>query len=158
MKKIVFAAIAAILVSTGAMAQQNENKPERRQFSQSEMIQHRTDNMVEKYKLSADQKAKLVELNTKYADKMMPRGRRNFGPDARRQGQRPQRQLPDSLKQQRPRNFNGAGNNREDFRKAMEEYNTQLKAILTEEQYKAYEEDQKKMREQGPRNRRQPAQ
>lgn len=151
MKKIIFAAVAALLVSTGAMAQ-DEKKAERRQFSKSEMIQRRTDSMVEKYSLTDAQKTKLQELNAKYADKMTPRGRRGqFRPDGPR-GQRPQ--VADSLKQ-RPRNMEKSGEKREDFRKVMEEYDAQLKTILTEEQYKAYQEDQKKMREQGPRGRRQ---
>ena len=39
------------------------------------MIQHRTERMAQRYSLTDEQKAKLTELNTKYADLMArPRG------------------------------------------------------------------------------------
>jgi hypothetical protein len=154
MKKIAMAIAAALMMSTSAMAQNEEKKGEPRQFNKTEMIQQRTDATVKRYGLNEEQAAKLLELNTKYADKMGPmrggprgqQGGRGFGGrqgmgQGQGQGPRMHRQAPDSLRNNAPRM------NREEMQKSMEEYDTQLKAIFTPEQYETYQADQKKMRE-----------
>ena len=70
MKRIVLIMTAAVLMGTTAMAQGNNGQ--RPQFDRTEMIKQRTDAMVEKYKLDADQAKKLLELNTKNAETMGP--------------------------------------------------------------------------------------
>ncbi len=155
MKKMVLTMTAALMITMGTMAQ-DENKqnvrPERRQMNQTEMIQHRTQQTVEKYGLNEEQAKKLQELNTKYADKMGPRGGRNGGmrPGGSRQF-RKDGARPDSLRQQPP--------SREDMEKmmrqhqeAMAAYDAELQKIMTEDQFKAYKADMEKRMKQGPGN------
>ena len=70
MKKV-FLALVAMITVTAAQAQ-GDNRPQRgdRQVDRTEMIKQRTDNTVQKYGLNEDQAAKLLALNTKYADKI----------------------------------------------------------------------------------------
>jgi hypothetical protein len=157
MKKILFAIVAAALVSTQAMAQDeiSEQRPERK-FDKTEMVKHRTDETVSRYKLSDKQAKQLLELNTKFADKMGPRGPRPGGhhgrPGVRRppmppsdaQGQRPEGQRDDSKMKER----------RAEMEKTMKEYEAELQKIMTADQYKSYQEDQKKMRKRVHRPRR----
>lgn len=158
MKKIILASVAMLLLSTGAMAQ-DQQRQQRREFNPEEMIQRRTQGMVEKYGLNEKQSAELLELNKNYATKMGPRapfGRRDQG--ARPNRDRRNRQMNDTLKNQRPqrpeRNNDARPENRPnmaEMKAVMDEYNAKLKTIMTEEQFKAYQEDQNKMRQQGPR-------
>lgn len=157
MKKIVFAMMAAFLLTNTAMAQEvNGQKP--KQFSKKEMIQHQTDGMVERYGLDKEQAAKLLELNTQFADKMPGRG---FGPQ--RQGKRPdgkrfegKRPVEKVGKAMRPDSIRHKGQGQrpdmEQMKKNMEEYEAQLKTILSTDQLKAFKADREKMRQRGPRN------
>lgn len=145
MKKILFAIIASLTFSIGAMAQEEnkENRPERQQLDPAEMAQRRTDGMVKKYGLNDEQAKKLLELNTKFTGMMRPRG------DMKR-AKRPDGAAPDSTRKARPQRMErkgGRGEMSESMRKQMEEYKAGLKTILTEEQFNAYEADMKK----GPR-------
>lgn len=167
MKKIVLAMAAAFLMTAGAMAQDSERggRPERRQWSQTEMIQHRTDAMVQKYGLSEEQAAKLLTVNTKFAEKL-PRGfngnglrrpgmRPGRGPqdrvDSLRPNRRPEMRMPnDSAQQARPRRDGRPRVDFEQMRKSMEEYNAELKGIMTSEQYESYLSDQKQMMQRQP--------
>jgi len=148
MKKIVFAIATALMMSMSAMAQDAEQaqRGERRQLNGTEMIQNRTNETVKKYGLSEEQAAKLLELNTKYADKMGPR--MAGGPRGQRgagfQGKRPQPQQGDSISREGRRGFGGG--NLEEMRKNREAYDAELKGILTPEQYEAYQADRKQMR------------
>lgn len=153
MKKIVMTMAVALLVSTGAMAQDVKN-PERKQLTKAEMIQHRTDRMVKTYQLSEEQAAKLLELNNQYAD--VTAGPRRGGngprPDFRRPDGKPQEQMPDSLKKKGPRGEKMGGMpNFEEMKKKMDEYDAKLQAIMTPEQYAAYKADREKMMQRGPR-------
>ena len=152
MKKIFVTMMAALLVSTSAMAQEqqeNQQRPERK-FDKTEMIKHRTDETVSRYKLSDKQAKQLLELNTKYADKMGPRGPRRHGhhgagrppmPPKDDKAQRPEPPKDDSKMQER----------RKEMEATMKAYDAELKKIMTDDQYKSYQADQKKMREKGPR-------
>ena len=107
MKKVMMALIAATMISGSAMAQ-DENKDGQRP-DPKEMIQKRTDAVVEKYGLDEAQAAKLLELNTEYAEKMPMMGGRGGrqggpqggpgqgGPQGGPQG--PQGERPDSVGQ-----------------------------------------------------------
>jgi hypothetical protein len=154
MKKIVLTMIAAVMMGATAMAQQaNPNNGERRQFDPQEMVKQRTEATAKKYGLNEEQTQKLLDLNTRYQGKIGPMGGMGGmrqGQGRRQMGQRPQGQAPrraqnDSVRSERPRPQGGQGNfggaNREEMRKNMEAYEAELKTIMTEEQYKAYQND-----------------
>jgi hypothetical protein len=159
MKKLVLTMIAMVTMSLGAMAQ--DTAQVRRQFNPEQMAKMRTDAVVKKYGLNDDQAKKLLDLNTRFAGKIRPMGpmggQRRGG--QRMQGDRPQRMNPDSLRaqgQRRGQGQRGGGFNREEMQKNMEDYNNELKAILTPEQYEAYQKDEQQNRRQfnGPRRER----
>lgn len=159
MKKLVLTMIAMVTMSFSAMAQ--DTAQVRRQFNPEQMAKMRTDAVVKKYGLNDDQAKKLLDLNTRFAGKIRPMGpmggQRRGG--QRMQGDRPQRMNPDSLRaqgQRRGQGQRGGGFNREEMQKNMEDYNNELKAILTPEQYEAYQKDEQQNRRQfnGPRRER----
>ena len=148
MKKLVMAVMATMMLASTAMAQETNGK-ERKQMTKTEMIQQRTDGMVKRYSLSQEQAAKLLELNTQYADKLPGRG---FG------GPRMGRPHDGKGKVARPDSV-GKGPrkermNPEEMKKTMQAYESELKSILTEDQFKAYQEDRQKMMQHRPHNRR----
>lgn len=132
MKKIILSLIALFAMTTAVLAQdQAQNNQQRRQrMDPTQMIERRTQQMVETYKLSEEQAKQVKELNEKFFRNM---GQRQRGENAGEQ--RPQRS-ENAGEQQRPRGAN-----------FMTEYNEELKKILTEEQYKAYQADAEKMRQ-----------
>lgn len=163
MKKIIMAIAAAVMMSSSVLAQENnpEVRPEMKQPDMTEMVKNRTDETVKRYGLNEEQAAKLLDLNTRFADKIGPRGgMRRFGqpggqrPDSVRQ--RPQRErgemrgAPGGRRGGRPE---GRGNF-EEMRKNMEAYEAELQKIMTEEQYNAYKADREKRMQEGPRGRR----
>lgn len=159
MKKLVLTMIAMVTMSLSAMAQ--DTAQVRRQFNPEQMAKMRTDAVVKKYGLNDDQAKKLLDLNTRFAGKIRPMGpmggQRRGG--QRMQGDRPQRMNPDSLRaqgQRRGQGQRGGGFNREEMQKNMEAYNNELKAILTPEQYEAYQKNEQQNRRQfnGPRRER----
>lgn len=159
MKKLVLTMIAMVTMSLSAMAQ--DTAQVRRQFNPEQMAKMRTDAVVKKYGLNDNQAKKLLDLNTRFAGKIRPMGpmggQRRGG--QRMQGDRPQRMNPDSLRaqgQRRGQGQRGGGFNREEMQKNMEDYNNELKSILTPEQYEAYQKDEQQNRRQfnGPRRER----
>ena len=178
MKKMILAITAALMMSVTMTAQETttEEKPEMKRPDMTEMVKQRTDETVKKYGLNEEQAAKLLELNTKYMGNFGPR-RGGMRPGGMREarGMRPDsmrqhRMRPDSMRQHRMRPEGemkegqerparpemregrpGMRGDREGFRKQMEEYNAEIQKIVTEEQYKAYKEDQEKRMQQGPR-------
>lgn len=149
MKKIVLTIALTALVAVAATAQDAKND-EPKHPSRSEMIAHRTERMVERYKLDENQAAKLKELNEKYADVMaVPhRGGGRHPRGARFEGKRPDRKFVekgDSLKVREPRKDGDTKKQFEAFRKQMDSYNNELKEILTQEQFAAFEADREKM-------------
>lgn len=165
MKKMMMLIMAALTISLGTVAQeeqQQSEKREQRQMNQDEMVQRRTDAMVKKYGLNETQAAQLLELNKQFAKKMAPRRgapgrhdradrprgeRRDSAQAAPRRAPR-QAERPDSTGRFRP---GMRGQMSEEMRKNMEEYEAGLKKIMTEEQFKAYQEDQKNRRQPGRR-------
>ena len=70
MKKLLLTMAAAFIMSATAFAQGGFGGGQG-QFDPEQMIQMRTDRTVEQYKLNADQAKQLLELNTKYNDRLM---------------------------------------------------------------------------------------
>ena len=154
MKKMVLTMMVALLVGTSAMAQDSQNDSRHpAKFDKTEMIKHRTDDIVSRYKLDEKQAKKLLELNTKYADKMMPRGHRHHGHHGA--GRPPMPPKDDKLQRREPPKDGGKmKERRKEMEATMKAYDSELKKIMTDDQYKSYQDDQKKMREKhhGPRS------
>ena len=129
MKRFFMIMTATVLMGTTAVAQ--DNNGQRPQFDRTEMIKQRTDAMVEKYKLDADQAKKLLELNTKNAETMGPgmgMGRMGGGMTEE------QRAQFEEMRKQREEN--------------QKKYNAELEKILTPEQFKSYQKDMEEQRAQ----------
>ena len=144
MKKYLLAFVLCFSLSAACVMAQDNNG--RKKLDKSEIIQKRTDRMVEKYGLDEKQAKDLLELNTQYADKMFMGGR--VGP---MKGMRRDRANNDSvLVKERP-----SKEQIEAMMKTMNEtreaYNNGLKKIMTDDQFSKYEEDQKKMMKRRPR-------
>lgn len=156
MKKNIIALVAVAMMATTAMAQNdsiNKRQMRERKFDPTEMVKKRTEGTATRYGLDEAQKAKLLELNTKYAKSMMgPRMQpRRPGGMNRPQG-RPER---DSVNRPEPNEEMKA--KMEERRKKMEEdmaaYNKELQSIMTADQYKSYQADMQKRMLRGPQKR-----
>ena len=152
MKKMMMTLLAAVVVSTAAVAQnKDDNKSPQDNNRKQEMVKHRTDRLVKDYQLNDQQARQLLELNTKYADKMRPHHPRHHGPHGMK-GQRPEPPKGDK-KGERPEPPKG---DRQDRRKEMDEtmkaYEAELQKIMTPEQFKKYQADMQQRRDKGPRH------
>lgn len=157
MKRIMMIMAAAVLMSSSAVAQEEKqgNRPEKK-LDKTEMAKRRTDRMVKDYSLNDKQAKQLLELNNKYIDKMGPRGGRpHHGPKGG--PNRPPRDRKD-LKGQRPEPPKDGermappkeGKHKEHHKKMeekMKAYDAELKKIMTEDQFKAYQADMQKRRQ-----------
>jgi len=165
--------LAAALMVSVAVAQENqgEARPQGKKFDKTEMVKKRTERTVQQYGLNEAQAQQLLELNTKYADKMGP------GPRGHRHGMRPGRghkQHRDSLRQRPQRPSTDADTQatpqtsrqrpelteeqkaqmkaqRQQREADQEAYDAELQKILTPEQYKQYKADMQKHRHGGKR-------
>ena len=144
MKKMVLTIMAAFIMTNVAMSQ--ENKVEgRKQMTETEMAEHRTERMAKKFGLNEEQKAKLLQLNKEFAGKMPGRG---FGRPQRmgRPSETPKREVrPDSL----DKKHMIERVNPQEMRKNIEAYDSQLKNILNEQQFKDYMSEREKMMKRG---------
>jgi Spy/CpxP family protein refolding chaperone len=152
MKKMMMTLLAAVVVSTAAVAQnKDDNKSPQDNNRKQEMVKHRTDRLVKDYQLNDQQARQLLELNTKYADKMRPHHPRHHGPHGMK-GQRPEPPKGD-VKGERPEPPKG---DRQDRRREMDEtmkaYEAELQKIMTPEQFKKYQADMQQRRDKGPRH------
>ena len=150
MKKIFVTMMAALLVSTSAIAQdeKTEKRPERK-FDKTEMIKHRTEQTVSRYKLNDKQAKQLLELNTKYADKMGPGPRGHRHPGHHGAGRPPMPPKDDKAQRpEPPKDDSKMLEHRKEMEANMKAYDAELQKILTADQFKNYQEDMKKMREQ----------
>ena len=142
---------AAVIVASASMAQdeKKEGKRPERKFDKTEMVKKRTEEIASKYSLNEKQTKQLLELNTKYADKMGPRhGRGHHG----RPGMHPRNNGDQSqARPERPADDGKREEMRKQRRADMEAYDAELQKILTADQYKAYKED---MQKRGPRGQR----
>lgn len=154
MKKTILAIAAAIMMSANVAAQDKQEQVQQpQQPDRTEVIKQQTDQTVKDYGLDEAQAAKLLTLNTEYAEKipMMFRGPRGGQRGQRPQANRQRPQRPDGAVQgQRPPRGERPQMDREEMRKNMEAYNAELQKIMTEEQYKKYQEDVQKRMQRGP--------
>lgn len=135
MKKFLLTMIAAAALTFAANAQQG-NRPEPPTPEQT------TERMAQQLSLSDDQKAQILTLNTEYKD-VIGRPHRGPGMGKPHGGKKTDgtsgatdNANPPELTEEQKAKF-------EEMRTKREEYNTKLKAILTDEQYAKYEESQK---------------
>ncbi len=147
--------VAAVMISSAAMAQDKEKGPKK-----EEMAKHRTEMMVKDYNLNDKQAKQLLELNTKYADKMRPRhhGPHHGGPHGMKgdrpeppKGDRPDAPKDDKkceCKKPSKEEMKAKHKEREESMKA---YDAELQKILTPDQYKSYQADKEKRHKKGPR-------
>lgn len=126
----------------------------------------RTEAMVSEYGLNEEQAKKLAELNEKYKDVLAPpRGPRPQQPgNGEMRRQRPPRQ-DGGVEGARPERIQGdnpmMGRMREMMekrREQMEAYDKELKEIMTEDQFKAYQKKREEMRARRPNFGRPPVQ
>lgn len=159
MKKLFLTLVSVFVLATVAFAQDDFNRGNRQRgqrMNPAEMVQRRTESMAKEYNLTAEQTEKVKALNEKFFTR--ERGRRQESTDslaAQRSQRRPnmdgQRRGQRAEGGERQRGMGermGAprmGGQRGGFAQQMEEYNKELKEILTPEQYSAYEENMKKM-------------
>lgn len=142
MKKFVLIA-AALTLSLASFAQ--ENGADRRQRGgrperpdEATMIKMRTERMVEELGLDEAQGTKLLELNQKYPHAMMGPG----GPDGPGRGPgmgRPAKKS-DKNKGERPELTEEQKERMKEMKADREAYEAGLKEILTEEQFKTWQE------------------
>ena len=152
MKSFFLTMIAAAALTFAANAQQG-NRPEPPTPEQT------TERMAQQLELTDAQKSQVLALNTEYKDVI---GRPFGGPGMGGPGMgRPNGPRPEGG--EKPDGVSGATNNGnppaqgnrpelteeqkakfEEMRTKREEYNTKLKAILTDDQYAKYEESQKR--------------
>ena len=151
MKKILLTLAAAFIMSATAFAQGGFGGG---QFDPEQMIKMRTDRTVEQYKLNAEQAKQLLELNTKYNDRLMGgfgrmgggrRGGGGMGQGGPGGGFGQGGQMPQLTDEQRAQ-MEEARKKREE---AQKEYDAELEKIMTPEQFKQYQEDQKNRRQRG---------
>ena len=136
MKKFVMTMVA-LLTMTAAVAQNNDNgnNGQRREFRR-QTPEEMTNRLSEQLKLTEDQKTKVLALNKEYKDVLrgpgMGRGPRGPRPDGQSGAsqQRPERpQMTDAQKAEMQKNM-----------EKRKEYNEKLKNILTDDQFKKYQE------------------
>ena len=138
MKKIVMTMVA-LLTMTTAMAQNNENG-QRRGF-QRQTPEEMTNRMADQLKLDDKQKSKVLDLNKEYEGVLggpgMGRGfgRGQGGPGG--QGGMTEEQRAEMQKQMQQR------------MEKRQEYEKKLKEILTDDQFKTYQEQQQQRRGRG---------
>ncbi len=136
MKKI-FLTMVAILSMTVVMAQDNDKERKApKQMTPEEM----TTRMTKELSLTADQKSKVQSLNKEYKDYLGgpgmggPRGPRPDG-NAKKSG---------NNKQQRPQMTEAQQKQMEQHKAKRQEYDKKLKSILSADQYKTYQQQNKR--------------
>lgn len=140
-------ALVAAFAMTSTVFAQNDNGNNFNRPSKEEMIKARTERTVKRYGLNDEQAKQLLELNTKYADKMRrPIGPRHGGP---RMGgkNRPQGQPADSLQRRQRPNKEQMEARMKEMKATKEAYEKELQGIMTSEQFTKYLDDEKAMME-----------
>ena len=140
MKKFIYLmALMFTLSCINANAQDRKRDGEGKKFDRTEMMKKRVDRMAEHYGLDEKQKEQLLELNKKYVSKMAPNGMRPRRMGRKADGhnnsdvaERPSKEQMEAM--------------RAEMKKNREEYEAELKKIMTSEQYAVYEQDLKERR------------
>lgn len=162
MKKTLFVIAAALLLSICAFAQENRRQGFERP-DEATMLKMRTDRMARELGLDEAQTAKLLELNQKYPNTMMgPRmgeqGRPGMGRPPR-EGMNDQNATEENApkkdrKARKAEEKKAQEAQIKEMEAAMEAYENELKGILTEDQYKTYQENKNRrmqqMQQRGP--------
>ena len=141
MKKMILTLVA--LLSMTAVMAQNDNKERKapKEMNPEEM----TNRMTKDLELTADQKAKVLALNTEYKDVLRGPGMgRGMGP-RHHGGPRPDGQTGATEKRQRPERPQLTDAQMEEMKKNFEkqmekrkEYDKKMQDVLTEAQYKKF--------------------
>ena len=129
MKRIVFWMVALLLMSGVAMAQGNRQGG-RQQMDPKTRAQRMTERMVKEYSLNEDQKQQLLDVNLAWVEKMAAKAAR-------------------MKKKEREKKA-------AEMKKSREDYDAQLKKILTKEQYDSYvkkQAEREKQMKEGRQNR-----
>lgn len=180
MKKILLTLIAVFAISSTILAQGFGDRPNRQRMDPAEMIKQRTERMKEQLGLSEEQVAKVQALNEKFMSRQGgQRGQRPEGNDSVRARRDRQNRNVDANTGASAQNNNGEARQRREGGQRgngmqrgngngqrggfgmrggmgnMEEYNNELKTILTAEQYAKYEEGVKQMMQRFGQGRRQ---
>jgi hypothetical protein len=150
MKKIVLMMVA-LLSMTAVQAQESDKKQEQ-QFRGPKQVtpEQMTERMTNDLKLTDEQKTKVLALNKEYEKVIAGSGMRGPRPgrgngEAQEGQQRPERpQLTDEQREQLRKEM-------QERMKQREEYEQKLKEILTDDQYKQYQESRPRRRGFGGR-------
>lgn len=158
MKKIILIGIAAFLMGGMAMAQQPENRNDKRPDPKVR-VERMTERMVKEYSLNDTQKKQLLEANLELTEKMgdkpvrrradMRKGRRDNGcccdkkcdAKARKHQKADRRQrLTDEERAQKKAEMD---KKHEEMKQARASYDSKLQKIMTKEQYASYSQKMK---------------
>ena len=151
----ILAAAAGVLCAVSLFAQEGRpgrgERGERPQFqepvSDSVWIENRTNEMVEKYELSAEQAEAVHAINAKYADKM------NFSPQRTgmvdENGERiDMRKMSDEERmaffQKMQEQMGDMQERMQQMQQARKDYEKELEEVLTKDQLKAYRKDRRR--------------
>ncbi len=148
--------MVALLTMTAAVAQDNNSENRQRREFKKPTPEEMTTRMTESLKLDDKQQKKVLELNKEYENVLGGPGMgRGFGRGQR--GPRPDGQTGASQNnnnQQRPERPQMTEEQRAKMQQMMEkrqEYDKKLKEILTEDQYKTYQEQNRRRGGRGGR-------
>ena len=161
MKKMMFSLLAMLMFYSTAFAQGCCKKDgEKKDVCKSDFAQKRTEQMVERYGLNSDQKAKLLAVNTAFFEKY---GKKCNGCPNKDQankdccGKKEEAKQCCSNKKECSREAPGNSkcnqsicekeNNKEQVKTDVAKYKSDLKQIFTKEQYEKYENDIKERQE-----------
>lgn len=140
MKKIVFWMFALLLMSSAVMAQGNRRGGA--PMDSKTRAERMTERMVKEYSLNNEQKQKLQVANLAWVEKMNAN-------QVARPGQQKNEKAAKMTKEERDKRM-------AEMKKSREEYDAQLKKILTKDQYDAYTKKQaerEKQMKEGRQNR-----
>lgn len=140
MKRIVFWMVALLLMSSAVMAQGNRRGAA--PVDSKTRAERMTERMVKEYSLSDEQKQKLQVANLAWVEKMSA----NQGARA---GSQKDSKVAKVTKEEREKRM-------AEMKKSREEYDAQLKKIMTKDQYDAYTKKQaerEKQMKEGRQNR-----
>lgn len=147
-KKMMMTMVALLMLNVSVMAREDRwQDNDRKKPDTEQMVKIHTDRMAEKYGLNKKQAKKLLELNARYAGKMSPmegcdrcfnKGKR---PD---DGSQPPL-LRDSMPRPPRPDSEAMQAEHKEMQENMAAYRSELKEIMTEEQYAKYESDAKQI-------------
>lgn len=140
MRKTILALAAMMAFATGINAQEQQERPERPPFNKEEMMKLRVDGMAKDLGLDDAQKTSLQKLFEKYSDMRdfrMPPRRPAGAPNDSMEMKRPPKEEMKRPSEEEMKKMH------EEMKKQREEFNAELKKILTSEQYTKYQELEK---------------